>query len=147
MKVLLLHFEAAILIGTVHHGVITVQLNMILYVCSLVRPTTTQIFIWTLYNQLIQHSCNQSLYFGRRLVGRNGGTAGRTGLLCLTLTVEGLVQAVLAKDMLASTNLAGIDEGVVADEADEVAVHMRDIVNLSEIDGGLRLWLTTLRRR
>jgi len=147
VEVLLADWKLALIQRTLHHGVFAVKHDMVVDVCPLVNPIASAPCVWTFDLEFVQH-CFEDTRNGEG--GIIGGidlvTTGGAGLLRGLLGIPGMVQTFLAEVMI-TDEADGRVEGTMADEADEVAITMGDVLEHAKVGRELdQTALSALRR-
>lgn len=136
VKVFLGGWQAAV-VGRAHDGrVFTVQHDMVVHIDALRGPGAAGLVVRALYEQLVQHCLDDAGHGADVAFGLDGTAAGGTGSAAMGLGRPGVVEAFAAKVVLAR-ELDGAVKGRVADEADEVAVGVGEIVEVLEVGSDL----------
>ena len=134
VEVFLGDVQPAICSRAFHCCVLAVQHDMVVHVDAVIRPSTSCSCVGTPDNELVKH-VSYDLRRGSEVpVGVDLHATGGTCLAGARLWLPGMVETVTTKGVLAG-QLDGLVEGGVADEADEVAVGLADVVEGLELGG------------
>ena len=120
------------MLGAFDERVLAVQHNVVVDIDTLLDPGAPGLCVWTSHDQLVQHRLDDSGHLARVLVRVDPGAARGACLAAVGLCGPGMVEAVAAEEV-AAQELDGAGEGRVADEADEVAVGRRDVLEQVEV--------------
>jgi hypothetical protein len=94
---------------------------------TLREPVAASLGVGALDHQLVQHRLDDLGYGPDIGLGLNLVSAGRTGALAVWLWSPGMVET-CAAEVVFARELNGLIKGRVADQADEVAVGRRDVL-------------------
>jgi hypothetical protein len=105
---------------------------MVVHVHAVVDPVASSLAIRALDYELIQHVLDDLRHWTEVPAGPNHESAGRACLAPIGLRGPGMLEAVVAEIVLAR-QLDGPVEGGVADQADEITVRRRDVLESGEL--------------
>lgn len=132
VKVLLGNVQLASMLCALDEGILAVQHNMVMDIGTLLDPGTAGLCVGASHNQLFQHRLYNLGHRACVLVRVDSGAACGTRLAAVGLGGPSMVETVAAEEVT-TYEQDGAGKGRVADEADEVAVRRRDVLEEVEV--------------
>ena len=129
MEVLLCRLQAAVGRGALNRRVLAVQHDVVVDIDALIDPIAASFCVWALDHQLVQHSLDDPGHRADVLVRLDRVSARRTRPPAAWLRAPGMIEALAAKVVLAR-ELDRLIKGRMADQADEVAVWLGDVLEV-----------------
>jgi hypothetical protein len=130
--VLLRNVQTTVAYGTLDRRVFAVEHDVVVDVDAVVDPVTAGLAVGALDYELVEHVLDDLWHGPQVSACLDVEAAGGARLAAIGLGRPGMLEAVVAEVVLAG-QLDGLVEGRVADEADEVAVGRRHVLERGEL--------------